>query len=286
MKLFPLLIFTYLSLLITNATAQGVAVYRLESVHPTDSINYKPYLGGFYVAPAIDGVGSLVLQRQDADGLMMITLADFGELFVAADGKRKQRSVLSATAANSVSATSFMAIGKPDTTFKAKGANFDLKVDLARTLEGYAMSADSQNDMPFVGGEGDIGVAGIAPFKAVLDLNRSETANRANADVAAAITQIEESLELLGYSQAETVTDTAAPNTEAGAATQTEDNVIDALDEADEGEEVDGTTNVLDEETTATARDLARQAGVDLTDEQIQNLANSAAANAAGNQDR
>jgi len=224
-----------------------VVVYRLDFKDTKDGINYRPYLGGFYVAPAIGGTGSLILQRTESDGLIYVTLENFGELFVATDNKTK-RFVLSAAAANEVSTTNFLAMGRLDTKFKANGANFELDIKVSRELKGYAMSADSQSDLPFSGGEGDSGIAGIAQFTARLDMLRSDAANDAGVEVEGAVAQITAFLDDIGYEAAETTTATARipDNSDAGADSTLNPDDSTAptttTDQSDETDEADNST--------------------------------------------
>src|SRR5262245_59993828 len=46
---------------VTSDTTGPIAVYRLTFQKTGDSINYRPYDGGFYVAPVEGGAGSLIL---------------------------------------------------------------------------------------------------------------------------------------------------------------------------------------------------------------------------------
>src|SRR6478609_1640810 len=91
----------------TTTTSTGpVAVFRLSFEKTGDSINYRPYQSGYYVAPIEGGTGSLILTLVTAGVRQYFQYNAFGEVFVAVNDSDK-RMVLSATATNTVSTTVF-----------------------------------------------------------------------------------------------------------------------------------------------------------------------------------
>ena len=178
----------------------SVAVFRLTFEQTGDSINYRPYQGGYYIAPLEGGSGSLILTLTTGNQKQYFTYEAFGELFVAVKGKEK-RMVLSATATNEVSTTVFYAIGNTDRDIEVEGRNAVSKVKVAEKMVGYAVSADSEQDLPFSGTATttSIGVAGASILTARLDETLTSVAIRDDLDVAAEVDTIIAILEGSGY---------------------------------------------------------------------------------------
>lgn len=113
-----------LALLITASASAQVAVYRLSFSSSGDNVNYRPFENGYYVTPVGGGTGTLILLQTGAGKeKQFFTYANFGEMFLANNGKTKKM-VLSAVSSGTSSATTFYAIGD---------ANFpiDLKTNLS-----------------------------------------------------------------------------------------------------------------------------------------------------------
>jgi hypothetical protein len=183
----------------TTATSSGpVAVYRLSFEETGDSVNYRPYQNGFYVAPINGGSGSLILTLISGNLKQYFAYEAFGELFVAVDGKEKKM-VLSATAANDVSTTVFYAIGKTEKQIEVESRNAESKVKVAEKMTGFAVSADSEKDLPFAGAGTSVGVAGVSILTAKLDESLTNAAIRDNVSVATEVDEIVEMLETSGY---------------------------------------------------------------------------------------
>lgn len=164
-----------------NLNAQ-TAVYRLTFEPTGDSINYRPYQNGYYIAPIDGGSGSLVLTVITGNVKQYFAYEAFGEVFVAVNGDNKKM-VLSATAANDVSTTVFYAIGKADKEIEVETRNAVSKIKLATRLMGYAVSADSEQDLPFYGSGTSVGVAGASILTARLDETLTNQAIQNNASV-------------------------------------------------------------------------------------------------------
>jgi hypothetical protein len=182
-----------------TATVSGpVAVYRLTFEETGDSVNYRPYQNGYYIAPINGGSGSLILTLITGNVRQYFSYETFGELFVAVDGKEKKM-VLSATAANDVSTTVFYAIGKTEKEIEVESRNSTSKVKVAEKMTGYAVSADSEKDLPFAGAGTSVGVAGVSILTAKLDSTLTNVAIRDNASVGTEVDEIIAILTAAGY---------------------------------------------------------------------------------------
>ncbi len=182
----------------TTAGSGPVAVFRLSFEQTGDSINYRPYQGGYYVAPLEGGTGSLVLTLVTGNQRQYFTYEAFGEVFVAVNGNEK-RMVLSATATNTVSTTVFYAIGKTEKELHVESRNATSDVKVAEKMTGYAVSADSEKDLPFSGSGTSAGVAGASVLTARLDESLTKVALRDSLDVSAELDAIVTILEGAGY---------------------------------------------------------------------------------------
>jgi hypothetical protein len=195
-----------LSGLVSNASAQTtpttssgpVAVFRLSFEQTGDSINYRPYQNGYYIAPIEGGTGSLILTLVTGGQRQYFVYEAFGEVFVAVKGKEK-RMVLSATATNDVSTTVFFAIGKTTKDLHVESRNATSEVEVAERMTGYAVSADSERDLPFSGSGTSVGVAGASILTATLDDTLTNVAIRDSLDTAAEVAAIITILEGAGY---------------------------------------------------------------------------------------
>lgn len=182
-----------------QTTSSGpVAVFRLSFEKTGDSINYRPYQNGYYVAPIEGGTGSLILTLKTGDQRQYFKYEAFGEVFVAVKGQEK-RMVLSATATNTVSTTVFYAIGKTEKDLHVESRNATSQVKVAEKMTGYAVSADSEKDLPFSGSGTSVGVAGASLLTVTLDDTLTNVAIRDNEDTASEVTAIIAILTSAGY---------------------------------------------------------------------------------------
>lgn len=192
---------------IVSSQAQ-LAVYRLQFDQAGETINYRPYQGGYYVAPVNGGTGSLILTLTTGGVKSFYTYANFGELFVAVKGDDR-KSVISATAANTVSTTTFFAIGTADEKLQLTTRSSSGDIFVATSLTGYAVSADSERDLPYYSGSAkDIGVAGVSYMRATLDEGLTVSAIDNNTALAAEITALQTQLTSQGYKNGSTTTTT------------------------------------------------------------------------------
>lgn len=175
-----------------------VVVYHLQFKEMGESINYRPYQNGYYIAPMEGGSGSLVLTQVTGNVKQYFSYEGFGELFVALKGD-KQKMVLSATATSDVSTTVFYALGDGDEEFDVKGRNLRGKVKVAKKLTGYAVSADSEQDLPFYGTGASVGVAGVSELVARMDEANTNRARQENLDTAGAVDVVLGILTAAGY---------------------------------------------------------------------------------------
>ncbi|HSH92518.1 MAG TPA: hypothetical protein VK968_00060 [Roseimicrobium sp.] len=183
---------------VASAAQAQVAVYRLSFEQTGDSINYRPYQSGYYIAPIQGGEGTLILTLVTGNTKQYFSYEGFGEMFVALKGEN-QRMVISATATNDVSTTVFYALGKTEKELNVESRNAKSKIKVAEKMTGYAVSADSEKDLPFSGSGTSVGVAGVSILTARLDENMTTVAIRDNKDTAAQLETIVDTLEAGGY---------------------------------------------------------------------------------------
>jgi hypothetical protein len=186
-----------MSLFVSHTATAQMLVYRLDFETVGETINFTPHQGGFYVAPVNGGAGTLILTRTNG-GKKYYTYANFGEMFIALKNKAR-KAVLTATAANSVSTTTFFAIGDTDQTLDVT-TRFSNEALVATELKGYAVSADSERDIPFSSTNAtDIGVAGASYFTCRLDEGLTRGAIATNNDLQSEVTELTNQLRDLGY---------------------------------------------------------------------------------------
>lgn len=194
-------------------TSSALVVYKLTFDVSGETINYRPYQGGYYIAPIEGGTGSLILTLTTGGVKTFYTYANFGELFVAVKGD-KRKVVLSATAANTVSTTTFFAIGTADERRHLETRSSDGDVFTAEVLKGYAVSADSEQDLPYGSSSAnDIGVAGVSYLTAKLDDGLTEDAINNNRTLSVEVTEIQTMLMDDGYTNGSSSTSTSSSGT-------------------------------------------------------------------------
>lgn len=184
----------------TTTTSTGsMAVYKLTFATAGESINYRPYQGGYYIAPIMGGTGSLILTLTTGGQKRFYTYANFGELFVAVKGQDR-KTVLSAAASNTVSTTTFYAIGDADEKMDVESRSADSDVYVAKLLTGYSVSADSERDLPFASSSAtDIGVAGASFLRCTLDEGLTKDAIKNSRSLSSQVTEIQTQLTEKGY---------------------------------------------------------------------------------------
>jgi hypothetical protein len=154
------------SLLASPMALAWSIVYDLRFEVIGESINFRPYAGGYYIAPRGEesNSGTLILLRTSGNQKQYFQYRNFGEIFYAATNGANQKAVFTATAANDVSTTTFYAIGSAKDRVSFKGTAEEGTFLVARELKGFAVSADSERDLPFAEAQEtdpyDIGVAG------------------------------------------------------------------------------------------------------------------------------
>lgn len=150
---------------LSSASAWSI-VYDLRFEVIGESINFRPYAGGYYIAPRGEesNAGTLILLRTNGNQKQYFQYKDFGEVFYAASNGANQKAVFTATAANDVSTTTFYAIGAAKERVAFKGTAEEGTYLIAREMKGFAVSADSERDLPFAEAQQndpyDVGVAG------------------------------------------------------------------------------------------------------------------------------
>jgi hypothetical protein len=189
-----------------NTQAQ-LAIYRLEFDKTGPSINYGFYDEGYAIADAAGGPVTWFLTFRDEDSLQnhFITIEEFGSLFYA-NKADLTRAVISAAAATGTPQTTFLMVG--DLTRDVESDN--ISVEVAGNLNGYAISADDESELPFDSREGNIGYAGASEIKATFQTERSNVASRDRLTIADALADIVEMFESRGFTEF-AVVDPAAP---------------------------------------------------------------------------
>jgi hypothetical protein len=219
-------VFAALLLFLVSAS-QGLGqlvVYKLTFDVAGETINYRPYQGGFYVAPIEGGTGTLILTLTTGGVKQFYSYANFGELFVAVKGENR-KVVLSATAANTVSTTTFFAIGTANDKKEVETRSSDGIIFVAKELKGYAVSADSERDLPYASSSPtDIGVAGVSYLRALIDDGKTEDAIKNSRTLADQVTLITTDLTEDGYVNGQTTTAGAGNTTTPATTTGTTSN--------------------------------------------------------------
>lgn len=200
----------------TTNDSGPMGVWKLTFEQTGDSINYRPYQGGYYIAPAEGGAGTLILTLTTGTLKQYFTYASFGDVFVGVKGSTKKM-VFSATASSSVSTTAFYAIGEADKeiSLDAFSRNSTGSVLLASKMTGYAVSADSEKDLPYAGSGNSVGVAGASILTAKLDESLTHNGNTKNNTVAKEVTDIQAILTKAGFADGTKTTTTGGTSTSA-----------------------------------------------------------------------
>ncbi len=205
----------------TGSSMAQLVVYRLTFEVAGETINYRPYQSGYYIAPINGGTGSLILTLSTGGTKQFYTYASFGELFVAVKGSVR-KTVFSATAANTVSTTTFYAIGSADDKIFIETRSAESQVFVAKELKGYAVSADSERDLPYASSSpNDIGVAGASYLRAIYDEGRTKDAIKNDRSLTDQVTIIQTELTEQGFINGLTTTTTTGGTTSSTGATGT-----------------------------------------------------------------
>lgn len=195
---------------VVSDTTGPILVFRLTFQQTGDSINYRAYDGGFYVAPVEGGPGSLILTLSTGGKKRYFTYASFGAVFVAVKGSTKKM-VLSATAASDVSTTVFYALGTADQEIEFDTRNSSGSALVASKMTGYAVSADSEQDLPYSGSTSNVGVAGASTLTAKLDETLTHAGNNKGNAVNDEVTDLQNILAKAGYTDGKNTTATGDP---------------------------------------------------------------------------
>lgn len=200
---------------VTDDTSGGPAiVYKLTFEVTGESINFRPFQGGYYIAPIEGGAGTLLLTRQTGKEKTYYSFTNFGQLFLAKSGSKRKAVISTSTGSQlidfgSVSTTALFAIGDASETKELKTASTEGSVFYAEELTGYSVSADSETDLPFASNSAsDVGVAGATILRAKLDQARTEDSLKRNLTVLTALAEIILELTDGGYTNGLNETDT------------------------------------------------------------------------------
>ncbi len=186
----------------TEADAQ-VVIYKFDFAKDGPSINYGFYDEAWVVADATGGSASWILTFRNGAQRRYISITDFGSFFFANKGSQV-KGVISAAAADGTPQTTFLAIGELKETVRSN--NITIKVP--KTMNGQALSADDESELPFDSREGNVGFAGISTMKGSLQVSLTRDANDDNQTVAEAFADVTTLVERRGYSEFELATTT------------------------------------------------------------------------------
>ena len=187
-----------------HAAFGWVLVYDLKFETVGDSVNFRAYDGGYYLADRGTGAGggTLILFRHTGAQKQYFKYEGFGEIFYAATNGQDRKAVLTATAANEVSTTTFFAIGDAKEKVEFTSVDAQGSIYVARELKGYAVSADSERDLPFAGDAEDpydVGVAGATQLTCRFNETYTEDPKKALSSLDTITDKMVEILEKAGY---------------------------------------------------------------------------------------
>lgn len=193
----------------TTANTGPVLVYRLNFRPAGDTINFSAYQGGYYVVDVAGGVGSMILTKVLGGTRKYYTLANYGNFFYAVKGSDR-KAIMTGSKTNTatvISNITFQAIGdlSKDTEFQFTNGEFNLRY--ATKLEGVALFADSQEDLPFASAPGiDIGTAGTLNVTFVLQEGLTELSRKSFLNRTSMITKLKQQLADQKYTDGDAVT--------------------------------------------------------------------------------
>jgi hypothetical protein len=201
-----------------------VLVYDLKFVAIGESINFRPFDGGYYLAAngGTETGGTLILFRYNGSVKNYYKYENFGEIFNAASNGASRKAVLTATAANEVSTSTFYAIGDATEKVAFDGPSATGFSYIAKELKGYSVSADSERDLPFAGDATDpydLGVAGATSLTCTLNSTYTEDPTKPVLSLADTTTKLLGILEEAGYVDGNPTGGTTAGNATAGTTT-------------------------------------------------------------------
>jgi hypothetical protein len=198
----------------TTTTTSPVLVYRLSFKASSDSINFHNYQGGYYVSDVTGGVGTMILTKVLGGTRKYYTLTNYGAIFYGLKGKER-KAIMTGSKTNTstvISNITFQAMGNATKSSDYQFANGEFQGVFATKLEGVALFADSQEDLPFAGGAGaDIGTAATVSVTFTLQDGLTELSRKSNITRTAMITQLKNQLADQDYSNGDTTTLVTTP---------------------------------------------------------------------------
>lgn len=150
----------------TTTTTGPVLVYRLSFKPLGNSINFRSYQGGYYVADLANGSsnnGTLILTQVLGGVRRFYMFNNFGPIVYALKGEERKAIFTGTrqTTTPAITNITFYAVGETNKNGDFKFTNGTGKFAYATKLEGYGLFVDSQEDMPFASAPGaNIGTAG------------------------------------------------------------------------------------------------------------------------------
>lgn len=214
----------------TTATSSGpspVLVYKLTFTSMGDSINFRSYQGGYIVFDVgISGsnAGTVVLTQIVGGARKYYTIKDYGQMFFATKGKEVKAvmtgnksttpgtttsgSTTSTSSAAAATTSIFMyAIGSASDQLDLDLRNGSANVTIAKSMKGYGIFCDSQEDLPFASAAGeDVGTAGAVSLTLAYDEGLSTFSEKNNSDRATMITKIQTQLANESYTNGDATT--------------------------------------------------------------------------------
>ena len=173
-----------------------LVVYKLEFEKVGDTVNFRAFNTGFYVAPAAGGKGTLLL------GVM--TGATKGQVSKDSAGD------LTATTSNDSANISMLLLGEPKATLTSTTvattttSSVTTRGRVPEFMSGTMLVSDTAAD---TGAVTDVNAtAGTAKVKARIDMDLSKSLSKNNSTLAAAVTALQTRLTNQGYTAADTGT--------------------------------------------------------------------------------
>ena len=197
----------------TTTPVGPVLVYRLTFAPTGDSINFRSYQGGYYVADMANSggnSGTLILTQVLGGARKYYTLATFGGFFYALDGGARKAvfSGSKTTTSPALSNITFFATGASTRQAEFKFINGDADLHFANKLQGVALFSDSLEDLPFVSAAGtaDQGTAASMNLTLTLQEGLSERSRKDSIARNAMVTLLQNQLLDQKYSNGDAAT--------------------------------------------------------------------------------
>jgi hypothetical protein len=180
------------------AASAQVLVYRLEFEKAGSSINFDLYDSGFFAVEALGGSGSFVFTYRENGRDQYLRANDAGELFFAIKDDAR-RAVVRATADTDTALAHYLVHGQVNDSLSATVRGQKIRFRVATTLRGFVLASDSEQNATLTRADDDLGFAGTASMKALLQRGLTEAVNEEGLDPNGVIDLLVTKLEIQGY---------------------------------------------------------------------------------------